>query len=233
MSNELLIIISVGIYFGGFLMFYYLFGKKGLLIWNCVALIMANMEVIILIEAFGLKMTLGNVCFASSFLVTDLLCEKYTRKDANMTVLAGFLVTIVFVLITQFWLLYTPANTDTLMPHFVAIFSNTPRVILAGLVVYLVVQLLDVKLYYYWWGVTNKFSNDKRRFLWVRNNLSTIISQFFNAFLFNIIAFYGVFSDSDLLNVMVSTFIIYLIMALLDTPFIYISRMIKPKNLLD
>lgn len=227
MSNELLLIISIAIYFGGFLMFYYLFGKKGLLIWNCTALIMANMEVLILIEAFGLTMTLGNVCFASSFLVTDLLCEKYTRKDANMTVLAGFLVTIVFVLITQFWLLYTPASSDSVMPHFVGIFSKTPRIILAGLIVYLVVQLLDVKLYYYWWEVTKKFNKDETRFLWVRNNLSTIISQLVNAFMFNMIAFYGSFSNHDLMNVIISTFIIYVIMALLDTPFIYISRKIK------
>lgn len=233
MSNEVLFIISIFIYFGGFLMFYYLFGKKGLLIWNCVALIMANIEVIILIDAFGLTMTLGNVCFASSFLVTDLLCEKYTRKDANMTVLTGFLVTIVFVLITQFWLLYTPAESDTVMPHFVGIFTNTPRVILAGIIVYLIVQLLDIKLYYYWWEVTKKFNKDASRYMWVRNNLSTIIAQFFNAALFNVIAFYGIFSNQDLINVIISTFIIYVIMALLDTPFLYISRMIKPKDLLD
>lgn len=233
MSNEVLFIISIFIYFGGFLMFYYLFGKKGLLIWNCVALIMANIEVIILIDAFGLTMTLGNVCFASSFLVTDLLCEKYTRKDANMTVLTGFLVTIVFVLITQFWLLYTPAESDTVMPHFVGIFTNTPRVILAGIIVYLIVQLLDIKLYYYWWEVTKKFNKDESRYMWVRNNFSTIIAQFFNAALFNIIAFYGIFSNQDLINVIISTFIIYVIMALLDTPFLYISRRIKPKDLLD
>lgn len=233
MSNEVLFIISIFLYFGGFLMFYYLFGKKGLLIWNCVALIMANIEVIILIDAFGLTMTLGNVCFASSFLVTDLLCEKYTRKDANMTVLTGFLVTIVFVLITQFWLLYTPAESDKVMPHFIGIFTNTPRVILAGIIVYLIVQLLDIKLYYYWWEVTKKFNKDASRYMWVRNNLSTIIAQFFNAALFNIIAFYGIFSNQDLINVIISTFIIYVIMALLDTPFLYISRRVKPKDLLD
>lgn len=233
MSNEILLIISIFIYFGGMILLFYFFGKTGLLVWNCVALIMANVEVIILIDAFGLTMTLGNICFASSFLVTDLLCERYSKRDADMSILLSFLVAIIFVLITQFWLLYTPADTDNMMPYFQGIFSHTPRVILANLIVYVIVQLVDVRLYYWWWNLTKKINKDESKFLWVRNNFSTIISQLMNAILFNVIAFYGVFSNADLLNVVASTFIIYFIISLIDTPFLYFSRGIKPKNLLD
>lgn len=233
MSNEILLIISIFIYFGGMILLFYFFGKTGLLVWNCAALIMANIEVIILIDAFGLTMTLGNICFASSFLVTDLLCERYSKHEADMSILLSFLVAIIFVLITQFWLLYTPAPTDTVMPHFKGIFSYTPRVILANLIVYVIVQLIDVRLYYWWWNLTKKINKDESKFLWVRNNFSTMLSQFVNAILFNVIAFYGVFSNADLINVILSTFIIYFIISLIDTPFLYFSRGIKPKNLLD
>ena len=236
MSNELLLVLSLFVYFGGFTLFYYLFGKYGLLIWNCLALILANTEVLLLIDGFGIAMTLGNVCFATSFLVSDLLCEKYGQRDARMAVLAGFLVTAMFVIISQYWLLYTPSAPGTpsdMMPHFEAIFSNTPRIIFAGISVYVVIQLISIKLYFFWWKLTEKIVKNKKGLLWVRSSISTTVSQFLNSVLFNTIAFYGVFTNAELIQVIISTFLIYLVITLLNIPIMYLNRMIKPLNLLD
>jgi uncharacterized PurR-regulated membrane protein YhhQ (DUF165 family) len=79
MNNESLIILSFLIIYGGTVLFYRLFGKAGLLAFSVLATILANIEVLILVDAFGVEMTLGNVLFASTFLITDVLSENHGR----------------------------------------------------------------------------------------------------------------------------------------------------------
>ena len=85
MPNELLIILSFIIIYGSTILFYRLFGKGGLLAFNVLATLIANIEVLLLVRAFGVEMTLGNVLFASTFLVTDILSENHGKKIANLT----------------------------------------------------------------------------------------------------------------------------------------------------
>ena len=61
------------------------------------------------------------------------------------------------------------------------IFSNTPRIMIASMLVYAIVQEFDVWAYHKIWSFTEKRSNSKRDFLWLRNNGSTMVSQFLNA----------------------------------------------------
>ena len=75
MTNELLLILSLLLIYSALLLFYYLFGKDGLYAWTVIATIAANIEVLILVDAFGMEMTLGNILFASTFLVTDIISE--------------------------------------------------------------------------------------------------------------------------------------------------------------
>ena len=89
MSNELLLCISVILLFGGTLLFYYLMGVTGLYCWTVLATISANIEVLILIKAFGMEQTLGNVMFASTFLVTDIISEIGGKEKANRAVNIG------------------------------------------------------------------------------------------------------------------------------------------------
>ena len=108
MPNELLIILSFIVIYGGVILFYRFFGRKGLLAFNVMATILANIEVLILVRAFGVEMTLGNVLFGSTFLITDILSENHSRKDANRSVIISTMCSIFFILISQMWILYTP-----------------------------------------------------------------------------------------------------------------------------
>ena len=112
MSNELLIICSFILIYGGVLLFYRFFGKKGLLAFNILATLLANIEVLILVDAYGVEMTLGNVLFASTFLITDIFSENHSRKEANRAVIISTLCSVFFILISQMWLLYTPSQND-------------------------------------------------------------------------------------------------------------------------
>ena len=230
MTNELLIILSFIVIYGGVALFYRLFGKGGLLAFSIFATLVANIEVLLLVDAFGMEMTLGNVLFGSTFLITDILSENHSRKDANRAVLISTACSILFIAISQIWLLYTPAANDWASPAFHTIFSNTPRLIIASLSVYLVSQLVDVWLYHKWWNWCRKRFGDNRKGLWIRNNGSTMISQLLNTLLYTFLAFYGTYSFETLTAIFASSYAIYFITSLLDTPFVYWSRKINDRR---
>lgn len=229
MHNEILLIGSLILLFGGVLLFYYLFGTTGLYCWTVFATIAANIEVLILVNAFGMEQTLGNVMFASTFLVTDILSEVAGKKEANKAVRLGIFSSLFFILVSQLWLQFTPAETDFIMPHIQAVFSNTPRLMLVSFLVYAICQQFDVWAYHKWWAFTTKKCGDSQRFLWVRNNGSTLISQFLNTLLFTLGAFWGVHDTPTLISIIASSYVIFVCTSLLDTPFIYLARKIKPR----
>lgn len=230
MTNELLIILSFVIIYGGVVLFYRLFGKKGLLAFNVLATLLANIEVLLLVRAFGIEMTLGNVLFASTFLITDVLSENHSRKDANRAVIISTLCSVFFVAISQMWLLYDLSPNDWAGRAFKTIFSSTPRIVFASLTVYLVSQLTDVWLYHKWWDWCRRRFGDNRSGLWIRNNGSTMISQLLNTLLYTFIAFYGTYTMQTLVSICISTYIIYFMTSLLDTPFVYWCRRIHDRR---
>ncbi len=227
MRNEMLLMMSLALIFGSTLVAYRIFGKTGLYIMTAISTIVSNIECLILIDAFAIEQTLGNVFFASTFLITDILSENHSEKDANKAVFIGVFTNIFFILISQSWLLYTPAQNDWVMPSISVVFSNTPRMMISSLVIYAVSQLIDVKLYHMWWRFTNKKFGDNQKFLWLRNNGSTLISQLINTVLFTLLAFYGTYDFSTLLSIMLSSYLVFFVTSLIDTPIVYLARKMK------
>ena len=230
MPNELLIIFSFILIYGSIVLFYRLFGKGGLLAFNVLATILANIEVLLLVRAFGIEMTLGNVLFASTFLITDILSENHGKQYANRAVVISTICSIVFILVSQMWLIYTPSENDWASSSFRTIFSSTPRIICASLGVYCISQLVDVWLYHKWWDWCKKRFGDSRRGLWIRNNGSTLISQLLNTLLYTTFAFYGTYPISTLVSIFISSYAIFFVTSLLDTPFVYWCRIIHDKH---
>lgn len=224
MPNELLLILTLLLTFSGVLIFYKIFGKTGLHVWTAIATITANIEVLILVEAFGMEQTLGNVLFASNFLVTDILSELHGKEEANKAVNIGIAASIAFIFISQSWFLYTPAANDWASESIYAIFSNTPRLMLASFLVYAICQKFDVWAYHKWWAFTQKKFGDKERFLWLRNNGSTLVSQLLNTVLYTFGAFLGTYELETLFSICLSSYIIFIVTSLADTPFVYLSK---------
>lgn len=230
MMNELLLIGSVIFIFASALLGYRFFGKTGLYCLSAIATILANIEVLILIHAFGMEQTLGNVLFAVTFLITDILSECEGKKEANKAVWIGMFTSLFFLLLSQSWLLYQPSEGDWVMDSIRIVFSNTPRMMIASFVVYAVSQMFDVWLYHRWWDFTEKKCGDRRKFLWLRNNGSTLVSQLLNTLLFTLFAFYGTYDWKTLVSVFASSYVIYIVTSLLDTPVVYLARRIHDKK---
>lgn len=229
-QNELLLLASVFVFFGGLVAFFRLFGKNGIFAWNVICTIAANIEVLILVHAFGMDTTLGNVLFASSFLATDIMSELFGKKEANKCVKLGIAANITFILISQTWFLYVPAADDTMAAPIRTVFANTPRVMLSSLFAYVVCELYDVWAYHHIWDWSSKRSGSSRSFLWLRNNGSTLVSQLINVVVFNLLAFAGVFSWDTIRQILIFGYAIFIATSLMDTPFLYLARKIADKH---
>lgn len=228
--NEFLLIASLIILFGSVLLFYYLFGKAGMYCMTVLATLTANIEVMLLIDAFGMEMTLGNILFAITFLVTDILSENEGKESANLSVIVGIATCTMFLLISQSWMLYTPSKNDWAQPYFTAVFTNTPRMMLASLVVYAIAQVFDVWMYHTWWRISTRLCGDSQKYLWLRNNGSTMLSQFLNSVLYTVFAFYGTYDNSTLIHITLSSYCIFIVTSLADTPVLYLSRRLKQQG---
>ena len=230
MPNELIIFLNLVVLYLAVLIWYFIFGTKGLYCFSIFATIVANIEVLILVDAFMMEQTLGNVLFATTFLITDIVSEVNGKKESDKLVNTNILTSIMFVIVSQMWLLYTPSANDTAMPSISALFTSVPRIILASLLVYAVTQRFDVWLYHKWWNFTEKKFKSKDKFLWLRNNGSTLISQAFNAVLYNLIAFAGVYPWETVGSIIATSYIIFIFTSLLDTPIVYLARRIYKKK---
>ncbi len=224
--NELLLALTLLVSFGGTLLFLKVFGKGGLFAWIGICTVFANIEVTIVVRAFGMDQTLGNTLFAATFLATDILSEIYGKKEASKGVLAGIFTSFTFILLSFFWVHYMPAESDWASGFVRGLFTNTPRMLLSSLIAYAISESIDVFLYHAWWNLTEKKTGSRTKMLWFRNNFSTLISQFVNIVIFNFGAFLGIYSFKELVAITWACYVIYIITSLLDTPFVYIARKI-------
>lgn len=230
MPNELILLLSLFIFYIAVVFFFRFFKLQGLYCFSVLATITANIEVMILINAFGLEQTLGNVLFATTFLITDIVSELYGKKEAKKVVNLNIMTAIMFVAISQIWMLFTPSSNDKAMSAISSLFSSTPRLIFASIAVYAVSQKLDVWLYHKWWKFTEKWTGDKNKFLFLRNNGSTLLSQLVNTVLYSVLAFAGAVSTLTLLQIIASSYVIFIITSLADTPILYWVRKIHYKQ---
>ncbi len=226
--NELLWLAMLLVNFSLILLSYRIFGKMGLFIWVPIAAIIANIQVIQGIQIFGFAATLGNIVYASSFLVTDILSENYGKKEANKAIWIGFFSLISMTLLMNLALLFQPLDNEfakEMYQHLSGIFSFMPRIVVASLLAYIVSQKHDIWAYHMW---KKRFQGKKN--IWIRNNLSTMVSQLMDSLLFTFVAFYGVYEMNVLWQIVLTTYVLKWMVAAADTPFVYIAAKMKSKT---
>ena len=218
MTNELLWFCFMLIDFTLALLLFYRFGKIGLYALIVLDILLCNIQVMKTVEMFGMVATLGNILYGSIFFATDVLGELYGKEEAKRGVWLGFAALIIGTIVMQFAIRFQPDKSDFIQPSLVQIFTFLPRITVASLAAYMVSQLHDVWAFHFWKAKT------KGRHLWLRNNASTWVSQLIDSLIFSAIAFWGVFSFDVFVQICLTTYLFKLIVALIDTPFIYAAR---------
>jgi queuosine precursor transporter len=205
------------------LIMYKFFGRTGLFVWVGFATVLANIQVTKLIEIIGLTATLGNAVYGSIFLVTDILNEKYGKKEAKKAVWLGFTSLIMMTVIMQIVLQFQPAADDFAQDSLSTIFGLIPRIALGSMIAYIISQYTDVIIFSF---LRKLFPSDGA--FWIRNNGSTMLSQLLDTLIFTSIAFLGVYPTDIWLNVFLSTYLLKFLVSIIGTPFGYIAKRMTP-----
>ncbi|MDA8639705.1 queuosine precursor transporter [Flavobacteriaceae bacterium] len=164
------------------------------------------------------ELSVGILPYPITFLITDLISEIFGKKKANQVVVAGifasfFSIGILLVADAVPAIAYSPINDAT----FNQVFSLSPLAVLASMIAYLLAQFVDIRIYHFWKKIT------QGKHLWLRNNFSTFASQFLDTFtVILLLCFFGVLSWDMFLGLVVSGFIFKVLVAVIDTPFLYL-----------
>lgn len=226
--NEILVVVMFLLGFSFILLSYRIWGKTGLYIWIAISAIIANIQTTKSIEVFGIPMVLGTILYSSSFLVTDILSENYGEKEARKAIHIGFFAMVTMTLLMTLTIYFIPSPQDFAHESIKTIFSIMPRIILGSFIAYYISQFHDVSAYQFW---RKKWPADKH--FWVRNNLSTLVSQFIDSAIYVLIVWTGVFEFNVIIKLLFSTYIAKVVIAVLDTPFLYVAKKMKKKYNLD
>ena len=194
-----------------------LFKKEGLYVWLSIATILANLTVCKMIDVFNFTTSLGNVLFASTFLATDIMSEKHTKADAKKGIYISLFSGITFIIVTQLTLLFIPSADDVVNDAMKTLFSISIRTTAASMLMFFISNMADIHIY-------NKLKEKYPNKLWLRNNLSTILCNCIENYFFNTLAFIGIFSIPVIISIATTTTIIEIVIAICDTPFLYISK---------
>jgi uncharacterized integral membrane protein (TIGR00697 family) len=226
-GNELLWLIMLAVNFVVILLAYRFFGRIGLYAWVPIAVIIANIQVVKMIQLFGMTSSLGNIVYATSFLATDILSENYGKKDAGRAVGIGFLALASLTIFMNLALLFEPSAIDFAQDSMVTLYSLLPRIALASFIAYGVSQFHDV-----WAYSRMKKRHPETKWIWVRNNVSTMVSQAIDTLIFVTIAFAGIIPNTEFWQIAISTYILKWIVAAADTPLVYLAARWKRNGLI-
>ena len=215
--NLILGIISLIITFCSIVLIEKFFKKEGLFIWISISTIIANILVCKSIDILGFTTSLGNVMFASIFLATDIMSEKYGFKESRKAIILGVVSQIIFIISTTLAIAYIPSDVDLTNESMKTLFSINLRVSISSIGMYMASNMLDIFLFE---KIKEKFPEK----LWLRNNISTIISNCLENYLFTFFAFIGIYDFMTILTIATCASILEIIIAIFDTPFLYISK---------
>jgi len=191
--------------------------EKIFLLLSCsfvVLLVVSNIIAGKIIAVAGVFAPAAVICYSLTFAATDTMAELWGKERTKFVVNVGFVVTIISALFIRISILMPAAPFWGHQDAFELILGGNLRIVLASLTAYLISQHHDIWAFLFWKDKT------RGRHLWLRNNLSTAVSQLIDTAIFIVLAFYG--TGSPLFAMIIGQYIIKLTIALCDTPLVYL-----------
>lgn len=168
----------------------------------------------------GVRVSVGIMFMPILFLVTDIVSEVYGKQMARrfVKISTGMLI---FMFVMIFLAIKLPPNPSyTMQTEFEMIFGGSLRMTFASIISFAISQYFDVAVFDFWKRIT------RGKFLWLRNNASTMTSQFIDTTIFMFIAFYGMtpqFTAPFLFTLIIPYWLFKIAFALIDTPLCYLG----------
>ena len=168
---------------------FYFFGKDGLYLAIVLGIVLSNLQggkvsdVVIFDRTFTVSM--GAIMYSGIYFATDLLSEKYGRREANRAVILGALANIAVMLTLVLSTFFLPSDVadsaDEVHNAISTLAIYSPIFVIGSITAYLISQLFDVWVFHKIKSITGT------RMLWLRNNLSTLLSQALDTFIYTFV----------------------------------------------
>lgn len=188
------------------------FELPGLVAFLCAQAIVANLFVIKQITLIGLNATAADIYIVGSVLTLNLIQEYYGKLPARKAIWISFILLIFYTLVSQIQLAYIPSDSDFAHMAYDAILSFMPRITIASMATYLIVQYFDT----YFYGLMRAFTQGK--YLMARNMASIFASQLLDTILFSLLGLYGIVDN--ITQIMIVSFTIKIVAMLVLVPVI-------------
>lgn len=175
-----------------------------------------------IVDIFGISASVAIFMMPFGFLITDIVEEVYGRKVVNQFIISGMISLVVIFSFVWLFVYLEPHSRYSFNEEYKIVFASSIRMVLASLAAFLLSQLHDA-IAFEWW---KKKTNGKA--LWLRNNLSTTISQLIDTFVFMMIAFYQVtpkFTLAFVISLAIPYYIFKVTFAVANTPLVYLGVM--------
>ena len=198
-----------------------LYRKRDLLFALFVAsMVMVNTLGTKITTILGVRVSVGIFFVPVLFLTTDIIGEVFGRKEASRFVnMATIMLVLLFVMMSA-CIAIKPNESWDMQEQYATVFGSSMRMTIASLISFVVAQQLDVFMFSLWGKIT------KGKHLWIRNNMSTIVSQLIDTTIFEFIAFWHLtpkFTTSYIFSLILPYWLFKVVFALLDTPFCYLG----------
>lgn len=214
------------------LLLFRLFGAVGLYLYNTIMVIVANIQVLKMGTFWFLPepVALGTIAFASTYLATDIITEHCGKAVARKGVWISFAGHILMTFMMILTLGFSAPVDDKVQESMMTLFAPSPRILLAGLLAFSLSQLLDISVFDW----VARLS--RRRWLWLRTNVATLLSGLVDNILFSLFAWVILSPEpigfySLILTYILGTYMARALVAFLSTPIIYLSYMCLPMTL--
>ena len=169
-----------------------------------------------IVNLWGFIIPAGFLAYAITFPITDITSEVYGERTSYYIVWSGFIANCLMLILVYIGLLMPPL-TPEMQNIYTQAFTPVGRIVLASMLAYIISQHHDIWAFLTWKKIT------KGKWLWLRNNASTIISQLIDTVVFITVAFYGTIPLNTLVTLIGSHWLWKTIIALCDTPFVYLG----------
>ena len=222
--NELLWAALIIANFSLTLVAFRIWGKLGLFVFAILSIMLANIQALKQVDLFGLHGSMGDISYIGVYLISDILSENYSKETAKKIIWLGMFSVLAVTIIMYLSLKLIPSEYDQAQNALSNIFAIFPRFVAASLCAFFVSQSYDVIAYQLW---RKKFP--AYHYIWLRNGMSTMVSQLIDNAIFTLIAFLGKFPFNYVVEIFITSCILRTIISIVDTPFIYWSVAIKKK----
>ncbi len=175
------------------------------------------------IGSFPLNASVAILTFPLIFTINDVITEVFGKERARSVVLSA-LVVIVGILLFSLLAVNLPPSMRFLPNEkaYDAIFGLSARIAAASLTAFIISDFLDIYLFSY---IRKKLG---KKALWLRNNASNFIAQFFDTVLFMFLAFYAFDKSFDanlmfLWSLILPYWLLKCFMSIIETPLVYLG----------